>query len=114
MTIQTITTAYINSCLDVNSSWRDFFNEITLLWTLGLDLDAGPSIIGDCIRENLVENGYEEEVNDQEVDGLIYGYLNAEYTPFTKEQILAMGDWVDEVVGNIGCEEQLAEWLNAN
>ncbi len=114
MTIQTTTNVFINSCLDVNSSWREFFNEMALLWTLDLDLDAGWTVIGDCIKENLIENGIEEEISDAEVDGLICGYLNAECVPFTKEQVLVMEDWAREIAEGCDAEDQLNEWIAAN
>jgi len=63
----------IEDCLNVNSSWVEAFNELAILYTLGLDLDLDGTIIGDYIIEDMAEKGY--EVEGRNLEGLIYRYL---------------------------------------
>ena len=83
-----------------------------------LDIDMGWSIIGDCIREKMVElELIEEETDlaDNDVDELIYGYLNEKCEPLTKEVILSMEDWAREVVLESGADEDhFDEWMEEN
>lgn len=112
---QLATNQFISSCLDVNSSWREAFNEIGLLWTMDLDIDQGWTSVGDGIRDNLIEQGLAEEVEDREVDELIYGYLIAECEPMSKELILALEDWAREIVEDCGADEDyFDEWMADN
>ena len=114
---QQATNQFINSCLDVNGSWREAFNEISLLWTMDLDIDQGWTIIGECIKENLVEQGLaesEEEISDGEVDGLICAYLHMHDFGWSKEMVQSNEDWAREVVENCGADEDyFDEWLAA-
>ena len=115
MNKQQATNEFINRCLDVNCSWVDSFNEIGLLATMDLDIDQGWTIIGDGVRENLVEQGLtdeDERISDSEVDDLIYGFITEYNYKMTKEMILMDEDWSREVVLGCGADEDyFDEWM---
>ena len=72
--LQTDVNTYIESCLDVNGSWRETFGDLAILHTLELDLDLEYTIIGDCIVEEMTEKGHDIEGRD--LEGLVNVYLN--------------------------------------
>ena len=74
MTLQADINTYIDSCLDVNGSWRETFNELAILYTLDLDLDLEGSIISDCIIEEMTEKGH--EIGSREIDNLVSQFLS--------------------------------------
>ncbi len=72
--LQTDVNDYIESCLDVNGSWRETFGDLAILHTLELDLDLEYSIIGSCIVDEMTEKGH--DIEGRELEGLVNQYLS--------------------------------------
>ena len=113
--LQQDTNAYIESCLDVNGSWRDVFNDLAILHTLDLELDIEYSIIGDCILEEMTDKGH--EICGRDLEGLVTGYMNEfaigiHPSWFSVEYNL---DYATELVLNSGADEDcINDFISAN
>ena len=99
----------IDNCLDVNGSWRDTFNELAILFTMGLDIEVEGTTIGDFITEEMEEKGYAVEGNA--LDGLVYQFL-ADFNyriPADWFQVEYNLEMAKEVAFNNGADEDYVE-----
>ncbi len=107
--LQTDVNDYIESCLDVNGSWRETFGDLAILHTLELDLDLEYSIIGSCIVDEMTEKGH--DIEGRELEGLVNQYLSTfnHTVPtewFESEDNL---EYTRELIAELGVDEDYLE-----
>ena len=113
--LQIDTNKFIESCLDVNNSWVEVFNDLAILHTLDLELGLEGSIVGDCIIEEMTEKGY--EIDDNDLNGLVRVYFTQTYEkaiPDSFWEIEANVEYAVELAINNGADEYcVSEYLES-
>lgn len=93
---------YIQSCLDVNSSWVEVFNELSILLAFDYDPMLEGSITADCVA---TECGVSEEVA---IEGIIQFCIDNNYC-VDVEWVKSNKDLVIETLDNFG-GSGLSDW----
>ena len=98
---------HINSILDVNSSWREVYNEIGCLLAFDYDLGLEGSILVDVIMEDC-EVTEEEAIHELTEFAYENGYV------WDKETVRDNKDYVIETLNNNGGEgeEDYKDFMN--
>lgn len=84
----------IQSCLDVNSSWVELFNELSILFTFDYDLDLEGTIISDYLVE-------ECGVSESEAIAGVSQFIHNNYR-LSKDWVVSNKDLVIETLDNFG------------